>query len=76
MAAEDRDKSLPYNSKPNLVFRKEVMYDINSLPTSDIGENLELVFKTVMSHYKESGILLYDASVGKAPIFADKELKR
>lgn len=70
---EDRNK--PFN-KPSVVFRKEVLYDINSLPTNDLGSNTELVFKAVMEHYKDSGILLYDASVGVAPIFTEKELKR
>jgi hypothetical protein len=70
---ENRDKP-PY--KPNVVFRKEVLYDINSLPTADLGTDTEKVFRTVMEHYKDSGILLYDASVGIAPIFTEKELKR
>lgn len=63
------------NYKP-IVFRKEVIYDINSLPINDIGTNQELVFKTIMEYYKDSGILLYDASKGIAPIFTEKELKK
>ncbi len=70
---ENRDKT-PYKSTV-VVFRKEVMYDINSLP-EEIGANSEIVFKTVMEHYKDSGILLYDSSKGIAPIFTEKELKR
>lgn len=63
------------NYKPT-IFRKEVMYDINSLPTNDLGNNQELVFKTIMNYYKDSGILLYDASKGIAPIFTEKDLKK
>jgi len=43
------------NYKP-IVFRKEVMYDINSLPM-EIASNEHLVFKAVMEFYKDSGIL-------------------
>ncbi len=71
MAAEEYKGS---NYKP-IVFRKEVMYDINSLPM-EIANNPVLVFKTVMEYYKDSGILLYDASAGIAPIFTEKELKK
>lgn len=63
------------NYKP-IVFRKEVMYDINSLPTGDLGSSPEKVFHAVMQYYKDSGILLYDASIGIAPIFTEKELKK
>lgn len=62
------------NYKPT-IFRKEVMYDINSLPM-EISSNPNLVFKAVMDFYKDSGILLYDSSKGIAPIFTEKELKK
>jgi len=71
MAAEDYKGN---NYKP-IVFRKEVMYDINSIPLS-IASNEHLAFKQVMEYYKDSGILLYDASTGIAPIFTEKELKK
>lgn len=71
--ADDNKQNGGY--KP-IVFRKEVMYDINSLPTNDMGFNQEKVFKTVMEYYKDSGILLYDASRGLAPVFNDKDLKK
>lgn len=62
------------NYKP-IVFRKEVMYDINSIPL-ELAGNEHLAFKVVMEYYKDSGILLYDSSKGIAPIFTEKELKK
>ncbi len=71
MAAEEYKGN---NYKP-IVFRKEVMYDINSIPV-ELSSNEHLAFKVVMEYYKDSGILLYDSSKGIAPIFTEKELKK
>lgn len=46
--------------KKTIIFRGEVAYDINSLP---LGANLE----TIIDTYTKSGILVYDATLGKAP---------
>jgi hypothetical protein len=50
-----------YNKdKKTIIFRGEVAYDINSLPK---GSSIEII----MDLYIKSGILVYDATLGKAP---------
>lgn len=46
--------------KKTIIFRGEVAYDINSLPKGSSLEN-------IMDIYTKSGILVYDATLGKAP---------
>ena len=76
MRQDDWDKQKPFSKQTNIVFRKEVMYDINTLPTRTGVEPAEM-FELVMQFYKDSGILLYDSNKGgKEPVFTEKELKR
>lgn len=68
----DRDKQY---IKPTTIFRKEVLYDINSIPYLD-DNNFKAMMDIVIDIYNKSGILIYDFSKGKEPVFTEKELKR
>lgn len=71
----NKDKKPEY-CKPSVVFRKEVLYDINSLPFYDNDNNFKIFMDVVTDLYNKSGILIYDSSKGIVPIFTEKELKR
>ncbi len=70
-----REVKIPFKDK-GTVFRKEVIYDIHSLPFFDNPASYKAAVDSVLDIYNKSGILLYDSSKGKAPIFTEKELKR
>lgn len=70
---KEEDNKTGYKSP---VFRKEVMYDINSLPFFDTVASYKAAVESVIEVYNKSAIILYDSSKGNAPVFTEKELKR
>jgi hypothetical protein len=70
---KEEDNKAGYKSP---VFRKEVAYDINSLPFFDNEASYKAAVESVIEVYNKSAIILYDGSKGHAPVFTEKELKR
>ena len=66
---EERNKKFTEDVKPKSQFaiiRKEVAYDINTLPE-------KMTLKDVEDTFTKTGILPYDAAKGIAPSFINKE---
>ena len=72
------DKEKVFKERTTTVFRKEVSYDINSLPffIADTPENYKNCVDSIVDIYTKSGVILYDSSRGHAPVFTEKDLKR